>query len=1015
MDAPVHLFLSYDAADAATAADFLRQCRLAWQPKEVICWNRGPVPTEAFRAQAADFLEKTDLFVAVLSMDYENTPDVRWEAAQAVATQRSRSSLQILTIQARSAAIPALLKPYSTALPPEETIENQGIARDRQLQRASHTALHVWKAAPTHNDIGLGEIQLPIAIEDLRERLLAQTDRINHAPLLALLKRLILDVPVKRGVLDVEDQFKQLREQTRLSQITLQTLQEKAAPIQQKLGRIIEELSENQLTPEWRSIFIRDYYRFVGDSRQDSSVPPFFVPVDDVSIPETLNLPVGPREQESLEQIGLLSFEQKNDFRRSLLLAKDAMAVKNHGQAYQHCEHVRTQVDPQSAQLYEYLLITFLQKETPLRVLQEAVKGHDRPLQYVLLFASRLREYQRLGKCISSTALHNLEIASEALSDAALRLYHEFPNDPLRHTGKHAESVPDNRKPLRVILENTLKVCRLVHPSEELLEAAVLESCGGGKCQWIDRVDVLKDRFEFVPHGQVDLLGEIYELIEMLQSIHDSGEHKIVKDSSLLREDLYFSLLAKRQALSFQIQADQKRRRPFTDVRESIIRFTYACLLGAEVFGEAREGEKSDSFYRLVLEYLLPRLLLSPSIEVGLGLQWFTLEEDGGVVPHPELSNYSFDVQGIVQKIVQDMAGQAGWLQVQPSIKESVYEQFLADTQAEWERVQKGRAHADIRRMGEQDARRSMIDCLRRWKIAYRANPEKSGQDFLDRCIQELSGEGLLNWLQLGAEGQLVTLSEPMGMGYDAQRELKGFLTESTRYTEESLRRIIAETIFSEQIVPEYEQIRTSAETERKACVRAMTRAMRAYKLHPDVRYLDLVWRELTEEIKFRWIQISDAGKQEAYRMVMDFDPLQVVQELHDALPVRFRLFELRERISSHRFLDTEARYFHEISEYKRENRLPERQVAVEIIRQMKGLFLFFPQATFLKLPLDELHNRGRIRWHANFLGLLPMKENHYENAYFNFEYKFERYEIKRMLDNQFGEMQRVLREMGEL
>ena len=59
----------------------------------------------------------------------------------------------------------------------------------------------------------------------------------------------------------------------------------------------------------------------------------------------------------------------------------------------------------------------------------------------------------------------------ESISDAALRLYYHFPNDPLLHTGKHRDDVPDNRRNLRIILENTLKVCWVVYPSEELLEA----------------------------------------------------------------------------------------------------------------------------------------------------------------------------------------------------------------------------------------------------------------------------------------------------------------------------------------------------------------------------------------------------------------------------------------------------------------------------------------------------------------------------------------------------------------
>jgi len=1015
MTTPAHIYLSFDPADARTAGDLQRQLALALQPRPTVFWDRSAVPTEAFRAEAARFLEKTDLFVAVLSMHYEDSPDVRWEAAQAILTQRSCPALQIITVQARSAPIPTDLRAFQTALPPEETIDNERLVRDRQLLRATATALNGLAAAPPSNDIGIGNISLPISIEDLRERLLAQTDRINHAPLLALLKRLIRDVQVKRGVLDVEDYFKQLREKTRLSQISLAELKEKATPIQEDLFNLIERLQEEDLVLEWRQIFIRDYYRFVGDSREDSTVPPFFVPVDDIAIPESLNLPVGPSAQESLEQIGLLSFEQKTDFRRSLLLAKDAMAVKNHAQAYAYCDHVRTKVDPQSAQLYEYLLITFLQKETALRAMQEAVNGNDRLLQYVLMYASRLRDYQTAGKCRSSTALHNLEIASEGVSDAALRLYHALPNDPLRHTGKHAEEVPDNRRPLRVILDNTLKVCRLVHPSEELLEAAVIECCGGGKYHWLERVDVVKGQFQFVPNGHFDLLGEIHELLEMLQNMEADQENKIVKGRGLLREDLYFSLLAKRQALANQIAEDEKRRRPYTDIRESVVRFTYACLLGAEIFTDFDERGRGSSFYRLALEYLLPGLLVSPTSVGGAAVPWFTLDAEGEVVAHPDCVKYGFDAMAIVEKIVRDYAGQAGWLQVQPNIKQSVYLNYVADTQAEWEAIKNNLAHTDFRRMDALDARRRLIDCLRRWRIAYRAFPERSGQDFLDHCIQEIAGECLLVWLSFDASGQLVTLPDSIALGYDAQSELRELLKESTRYTEEDLRRAISENIFQKQISTEYEMVKTGDESQRQTCSRLLRAALCAYKLHQENRFLDFVWSELTEEIKMRWVDVTNEGKEVAYKPTPGFDPLVVLRELNEALPQRFRLLELRERVAARRMRDTMARYFHEISEFRHENRLPERKVAVEIIRKLKGLYCYLPQAEFLKLPIDELHGRGRVRWYSMALGVFPTTENHYENSYFNFEYKYERYELKRLLDNQFGEMQRVLLEIGAL
>ncbi|HLP95141.1 MAG TPA: hypothetical protein VK168_13955 [Saprospiraceae bacterium] len=1015
MASNIHIYLSYDAADARTAADLQRQLAVLLQPAKTVFWHNEGIPVEEYRVKASAFLEKAQLFIALISLNYEDHPDVRWEFSRAIEVQKESPAFQIMTVMARSAGMPNALKPFQTALPPGETIEQDGIPRDRQLLRAAQMAVLVLKAAPQQETIDIGAISLPISLEDLKERLLAQTDRINHAPLLALLKRLIKNVQVKRGVLDVEDYFKQLREQTRLSQITLEELQAKAAPIQADLVHLLERLQEEDLYPEWRQVFIRDYYRFAGESREDSAVPPFFVPVDEVIIPETLNLPVGPREQEALEQIGLLSFEQKNDFRRHLLLAKDSLAVKNYTQAYQYCDYVRTKIDPLSAQLYEYLLITYLQKETAARIMRDAVQGNDRQLQYVLLYASRLREYMLEGRCPSTTAQHNLEIAAEGITDAALRLYHSLPNDPLRHTGKHSESVPDNRHVVRIILENTLKVCRLVHPSEELLEAAVIESCGGGKCHWLERVDIIGNRYQFVPVGQFDLLGEIQELIALLEQMESDHANKIVKDKGLLREDLYYSLLAKRQALAAQVAEDHKRRRPYTDVRESMVRFTYACLLGAEVFSDQDQRAHGASFYRLALEYLLPGLLIAPAAEMDASVRWFTLDQDGEVIPVPECGAYHFDALAIVEKIVQDYAGQAGWLKVLPNIKEAVYLEFVADTQALWQEVQVGLSFKDIRRMDSAEARSKLVECLRRWKIIYKAFPERLGQDYLDKSIQELIGDGLMVWLQFDHQGQPVPVSDSLAIGFQATDALRTLLALSTRYTEEDLRSHISANIFHRQIRPQYEAIKRGEESSRALCAKLLFGALSAYKLHQELSYLDFVWQELTEEIKFRWIDITIQGKETVYQPTTGFDPLAVVQELHEAHPQRYRMFALRDQISSRRHQDISSRYFHEISEFRKENRLPDRKVAIEVIRKMKGIYLYFPKAEYLQLPLDELSGRGRIRWHANFLGMFPLQENHYENSYFQFEYKFERFDLKRLLDNQYGEMQRVLREIGEL
>jgi hypothetical protein len=143
---------------------------------------------------------------------------------------------------------------------------------------------------------------------------------------------------------------------------------------------------------------------------------------------------------------------------------------------------------------------------------------------------------------------------------------------------------------------------------------------------------------------------------------------------------------------------------------------------------------------------------------------------------------------------------------------------------------------------------------------------------------------------------------------------------------------------------------------------------------------------------------------------------MAVLQEIQATDPTHYSLLDAREHIANNRHADQEARYFREISEFRHENRQPERQIAIEIIQKIKGIYRYYPKAEYLELAWDEIYSKPgkyRIRWNTRLLGFVPTNTDHHENEYFNFNYKFERYELKRLLDNQYNEMQRVLREIG--
>ena len=1015
---PIHIYVAFDHADASTAADLCRQLSLVFQPREVVFWQDQKVATEDYRHAAGLFLEKTDLFVALLSMNFEDDPNTRWAVEQARQGQRRRPSLQIISVQGRSAPIPSNLLAFPMALPPEETLEKHPIARDRQLQRAAQRAKAILEAAPKAGEHLREEVYLPLIVQDVQERLLAQTDRYNPMALLGLLNQMVADVRVKRDVLDLEDALKSLQERARLSKITMAELEIAMEPLRYDLQQLILNLRENELSGDWKTTFIRDYFRFVKAPTEAASAPPYFVPCDEIAIPETLNLTVGPREHEALEQIGLLSYEQKLDFRRSLLLCRDALAVQQYDKAYAHCEHARHEIDPQSAQLYEYLLLTYLQKEGAERIMHDAIYQTGKLLNFVALYAGRMQDYQREGKCPTTTGPYNLEMASEALSDAALRVYHGFQNDYIRHTGHHASDVPDQRATIQNILVQTFTVNRAVHPYEEFLETAIIEYCGGGKCHWIGKVEVAGDYFRFLPLDNFDLEGEVAELLQLLLQMESEGKGKVVKQRATLREDVYYSLMAKRQHLRRQLEEDRRVQRPFTDLRESIIRFVYSCLFAAHVFGDEDEDARGQSFLRMALEYLLPGLVLETDAALALGMRWFILDETGEVQTHSDCARYGFDARGITEKILEDHSGRAGWLQVQPSLKQEVYLQFAADTLAVFEQVYQGLQWSDFRRMDSLDARRLLIDCIRRFVVCYRAYPQHpSAQDYLDRCIVELCGEGLLLWMYHDPE-TLANEPESVALGYDARTDLRKISALGTRFSENDLRRMIADNLFQKRLLPAYTSLKTHVESLRPALVQLLKETLSNYKLFPDPRYLELVFRELVEETKLPWIDIDEKGRWTPISSMGHFNPIAVLPEISTQLVAhggdreQYDQLSIRKAIAQRRHADQVSRYFHEISEFKSENRRPEREIAIAIIRKIKAIYHFYPEASFLELPYKELSDKGRIRWHALFLGTLPTRENHFENQFYKFNYRFELFEIKRLLEQQYQEMERVLREM---
>jgi hypothetical protein len=1003
----IRIFLSAHEADRDTLEALTRHLRQGMPEREIQFWRGENMPPEEYRRQATQFLEKADLFLSLISVHYQDDPDNRWELQQAADEHHRRGgALRLLGVMVRSAFIPETLIGFPVSPGLQDPVLREGVAPDRQLVRVVAAARQLI-SMPLTGTPRQARITLALTIPDFQERIEPLFDRVDFAPVFSLLKKTGYDPTLLKQIFESEDDFQNLYQQSRGLKMSLEQFLEKKIQHRAQLRRIVSNIRPEDLLPDWESVFIQHYFKYLPE-QQESAIPYFFQPTEEIQIPETLNLPVSIGEHAGAENIGLLSYQQKTDFRRYLLLAQDSMAVDNYARAHAQSEHVRNHIDPQSAQLYEYLLVSYLHKETPEKIIEDALFGEGRKLSYVTLYTGRMQLYQQEKKCPTATGAYNRRVAAEILADGMKNVYEAWPNDAVLDTGVRARLAPDQQAAARRFIEAAQLVYRAVHPMRGAFRLLINELCGGGKFNWISRVVLVEDEFRFMTTERFDLESQISELIGLVEAVDAEQPDKQYRQRRLLRENLYFSLCLKRQLLARQLAEEIRTRRHFTDVYSSVIRFVQSCLLGDRIFGDASQDGKDQSFLRLALEYLLPSLILEPDPDALLpGLRWFDLDAHGQLCAHPDSRAYQF----VVEKMVRDFAGKSGWMQLNPNIHEEVYEQYKADTEVMYEQVVQGLSYEDFRRMPDIEARQLLIRCMRRWQVAYHAFPEQ-GQEMLDRIIREITGGGLMMWLYHDPEN-LVTHPDSLAYGFDARAELQAVLQLATHMTEDILRQIIADHLFQKRILPAFDFLEKDNEAHREVAVLLLSEAIAGYRLHSDARYLDFVYREFCEERKFRWIDIGIKGQAMPwdFENPRGFDPLAILEMMHRKYPNRFARLRVREQIAEHRYADVQAQYFHEISEYKRENRRPEREITIGVILKCKGIFLYMPQEKYLEIPLRELSGRGRIRWNAAFLGIIPIRENHFENTYYDFNYRYELFDCKRLLNQQYDEMQRVLKE----
>lgn len=985
------VFVSSNPADKANALQ-LQQALAAIDPSTRIeYWDGKKYLDHEYRAAVRQYLESAHLFVIVHSADYQSLPDTRFELELALAEhKRRKGGLLLAVVQGRHAIIPVELRGLLILPGIDEAIE--GVLSDKQLVRSSRHLLEILRSIGQKKASKSTDRQIPLTLPDLQERLIHLSHRHNLLDVLGLLHVLVFDEKLARQARQLQDDF--LGADLKYG-VQLQDYRQSVAQIKSKIRELIELLNEERLLqPNWRTIFLDTYQK--STPHQTTA---FFFPNDEIKIPETLNLPAAANGTE--EHTGFLSYEQKLEFRRLLLLCQDALLVEKYGAAYQYCEQVRTTIDPQSAQLYEYLLVSFIKKEQPSTIVRRLLDGIPSGYNHVKLYSDRFNQYQNSNpaQCPSETGTHNQAVGVEELASALHHLYATIEHNAICHTGAIKGEENTGKQMILKCLEGFVRIYHSLSPTAIFIDILLMELVGGGKFNWIERMSTANEGdISFICNSSFDLKGKADELLNMLEAA--DNQRVAAKQREMIREDLFWTLLNQCERLSEQVQEERRVFNEQTDLRRSVIRIVQACVAGHYLLtrpGDVLEAEKS--LLRLAIELLIPDLFKDGGrydLPENILLDWFTLDFNGQLIlAETDFAYRDFEALPLLKKIISDHAGTQNWPIIAENIHQVVWLKYTKQTEAIYEKVSAGLQFTDFRRLDALEARKMLIECHRRRWVCHRAFSDNDMM-FPDRMIKELSGDGLLLWFTLTPTG-VHNHPDATFFQFDARTELHQLLPQAQKWSEERVTAAVVQHLYHKQILPGYAAIRSGVEADRPKAAFALGAMMMAFKSHSLPAYLDAAYKEIMEETKFKWIEIDRYGN--LYNYSTEFDALGLILQLTEVMPIRYPKFNTNKRIADLRWGEQLKRYENEVSVLRHENRLEERRIVADIIWRLKGIYLFFNDRKYLELPMQELHDRGRIRWFNRFAGIFKTNENHFENLIIGFDKKAERIEIQMYWD----------------
>lgn len=699
--------------------------------------------------------------------------------------------------------------------------------------------------------------------------------------------------------------------------------------------------------------------------------------------------------------------EEQQRYKRLIYHYQDAYAVGDYEEAHEILLKARYELEVESAQLYEYLLLSYFQKTGEETIINQIVSGRKSGeadhLRHLLLYAARAMEFQNASAdskdhhplwphrltdhVYSETVEYNVRQITRGLllrlCEAMAQLKYNYLEQGLLATNN----------PLYRQLTNLLKTVDRVNrflPGDILFaEQVIIELSGAHRNQWIvvgENGRDLEDNYVDFPARKMLLHAKRF--YAFAADDPSEAEHRIAEDVAIQMEEKYEGLVVQAQ---LGLRERHERAASMVDCLET---YRTAALLFPHD--------------RLFFDTPLRELLDGES-----GLNWYQFTASGHLQQREELlSVHDFNVLDHLQYLITEKYGAESWEQYYAELRKKQYEHLIDENGDLLDRINS----KDYRVVDATSTSVSRaVEYLRNCETLYHVYGDVQ---HLENGFQEIIGNNNFHWFEISSAGLVASIpkSDP---DFNAGLYLNRILRERPELSLVESNKVIAKNYFRLHIERSFRDLLNrkekygklkEEEAQELATLLAGTATLYA-AIHHDPQYRDFVLSEFVEERLLRYFDVEGNELLEHVDAIKaDIDVMDILDTFRAINNNDQRLdpvFLLTETVYN-RKKDMDLYYEREFHRLQRHNFLDEDRLRmIELIDRYYQLSQLVNDRALLEVPYKEyVLNHGKVRWGWSLIPSLGFQRpigffQHWRNANIpDFSFRLQRVTIKNAYSN---------------